>query len=384
MKTIWLFVSFIGLFFNVAQAADSLSQSSIQLKGVNAKIVTLKKNLKLTQAQRNQLQKTLKETDKNIAKVTLELKTLNKKMSAKKADLSQLNEQLVVLKASLIQQKKMLGQQLRASYQLGQYEYVQLLLNQQDPATVLRLMTYYNYINKARVETLAEIQKTEAGIQEKQHAVSNEVKQLNQLSEQDQQKTAILQRSQQKRQQILAKLNQQIQTQSSRLKEYQADKKRLEALLVRLKTTAKPSISSPTTHPQQAISWGAFDKAAHHLIWPTQGKLLNRASEPVLRHEPGIFILAPESQPVVSVFPGQVVFADALKGFGLLIIIDHGHGFMTLYANNQTLYCKRGDAIKAGDLIAHVGHTGILTQSGLYFEIRHHGRPLNPLQWLSS
>lgn len=385
----------LGL-FNITQAADLLSQKNQQLNGVNSKIAALKKNLQITESQRSQLLQTLKETDKQMAKITIELQTLSQQMVEKQAALSALKEQLVSLEENLAYQKKILGKQLRASYQLGQYEYFQLLLNQQDPTTMLRLTTYYHYINLARVKTLTRIQNTETEIKNRQNVFAAEVEQLNHLALQEQEKKAILLQNQQKRQQIITKLSQQIQSQSSQLKEYEGDKKQLEALVIRLKkasiAAAEASVPKSGKLVSSASSGSAtyvpfsgtsFSKAAHHLNWPTQGKLLNRTAFPVLRNEPGIVILAPEGQHVVSVYPGKVVFADALKGFGLLIIVDHGQGFMTLYANNQTLYRKRGDNVKAGDLIANVGHTGILPQSGLYFEIRYNGKPLNPLQWLA-
>lgn len=378
----WSFLSF---------AADTPSQKSQQLKQVNSKIAVLKKNLQLTEKQRVALQKKLKKTANDIAKISAVLKTLNQKMTDKQEALSETKMQLTSMEKELAYQKKILGKQLRASYQLGEYEYFQMLLNEQNPATVSRLTTYYHYIHKARLDTLEEIQKTEKEIKEKQNLLSEQVQQLERLSRQSQQKKALLEKNQDEHQHIMAMLNIQIKKQTSRLEEYQSDKKALEALLVRLEKSEKslktsvPSPKSPTAWSPESSSLASntsFKQMAHRLDWPTQGRLLSRSASRILRNEPGIVILAPEGQHVTSTYSGKVVFAGWLKGFGLLIIIDHGQGFMTLYAHNQTLYRKRGDNVKTGDWIANVGHTGILPQSGLYFEIRYNGKPLNPLQWL--
>lgn len=378
-----------------ANSSTAQSQST-QLKTVNNKIITLKKNLALKKNQQGELEHELKSIDQRIAAITPQLQALNKKIAEKQTALSASRKQLASLKKEYAKQKDALGKQLRASYQLGQYEYTHLLLNQQDPATVLRLMAYYNYINKARAETLIKVQETEKKIRDEQHVMTTQVKQLSHLSKAAETKKIQLQLDREKQQKIMTQLGRDIKNQSSQLKAYEADQKFLEALVKRLdhisrsstvkKTPPEVEVNTPSESSAPMvykIQTGSFSKEAHHLIWPTHGKLLNRATVPMMRHQPGIMILAPEGQSVISVFPGKVVFSGALKGFGLLMIIDHGQGFMTLYAHNQALYRKRGDHVNAGDLIAYVGHTGILPQSGLYFEVRHFGRPLNPLQWLS-
>jgi septal ring factor EnvC (AmiA/AmiB activator) len=398
------FILFFAIFnINMLYAADTLSEKNEQLKGVNSQIVVLKKNLQMTEKQRSELLRTLKQTDNQIAKTNAELKVLNQKTLNKQALLESSKKETAVLEKNLNTQKKLLAQQLRASYQMGEYEYFQLLLNQQDPGTMLRLMTYSQYIHEARVKTLLDIHKTEKEIQKKQQTIEKEMKSLQTLLQKNQENKMVFQKNQQKRQQILKQLNQKIQVQASKLKEYEANKKQLEALVKRLKKISIPAISKPqpikpvrsSSKPSSSgihspsasmanYASGSFGKNAHHFIWPTSGTLLNKASVPALKNELGIIILAPAGQHVVAVYPGKIVFSDWLKGYGLLIIIDHGNGFMTLYAYNQTLYQKRGTFVKAGDIVADVGHTGILSQNGLYFEVRKNGKALNPLQWLSS
>ncbi len=390
---------FLSLTFS-QQAFSTNATSQAQLNTVNNKIVTLKKTLALEKDQRTKLEKELKNVDAQVARMSGELNTINQKMVQQQTALSDSKKLVVALQKESTAQKEMLGKQLCAIYQLGEHEFIQLLLNQQNPASVQRLMTYYSYINKARVETIDKIQKTDEKIQQEQAEIEKQIAQLSHLSQEAENKKIALEKNRQKQQIIMTQLNRNIETQSSRLKAYEADKKFLTALVQRLsraaikaappagaktptKTVETPSAVESSAPMIYKIKAGAFSKEAHHLIWPTRGKLLNPANSPIMRHQAGIVILAPEGQQVVSVFPGKVVFAGPLKGFGLLIIIDHGQGFMTLYAHNQALYRKRGAMVNAGDLIAAVGHTGILPQSGLYFEIRHFGHPLNPLQWLA-
>jgi len=358
-------------------AADNLSQKNNQLKGVNSKITVLKKNLQDTQKQRTELIQELKDTDKKVSNITAELYQVEGDIHKNQQMLFSLKQQLSDLEKSLSSQKDLLAAQLRASYQLGKYDYLKVLLNQQNPGTVTRLLTYYRYIHLARLKTLNEIQETRNEIQQNQMLFAAKVQELHQLYEHDQKKKAELLEMRLQRQKIVKQLNQKIQSQAARLKEYEADKKQLESLVLKLKKTSLAS-TSYSGSGQAFIPDQPFSRMPHRLIWPAKGRILNRS-----RYN-GVVILAPEGQPVVSVYPGKVVFSDWLKGFGLLVIIDHGQGYMTLYANNQTLYRKQGDKVKAGDLIANIGHTGILKESGLYFEIRQNGQPLQPLQWLQA
>jgi septal ring factor EnvC (AmiA/AmiB activator) len=372
----------------------SATSSQAQLNTVNQKITTLKKTLVLKKNQRIKLEKELSQVDKDVNKITGELGSVNQKIAQEQAILADSRKTLLALRKKSEAQQKILGKQLCATYQLGEHEYIQLLLNQQDPGSVQRLMTYYSYINKARIETIKQIQETDEKIQQEQTEIKNKITQLSQLSQEAENKKHLLENARVRQQKLMVQLNHDIDTTASRIKSYEQDKKRLTVLIQRLVqqankvkvTSQKAVIGRPVESSAPMIykiRTGAFGQEAHHLIWPTRGKLLSRSSSAIMKRQPGIVILAPEGQPIVSVFPGKVVFAGPLKGFGLLMIIDHGQGYMTLYAHNQALYRKRGAVVNAGDLIAAVGHSGILPQSGLYFEIRHAGQPLNPLQWLA-
>lgn len=390
----------LASYFLIAHADDSLEQKNTQLHAVNSNIITLKKTLQLTQAQRQNLLTQLKTTEQSIRFLSITIEKINRQMLEKQNQLAVQKKELFVLQEKQEGQKKLLAQELRASYQLGRYDYLQLLLNQQDPGEITRLFAYYRHIHEKRIQTLHEIQKTQQVIEEKQSIFIDQMTQWKHLYQQDRLQKATLQKNQTKRQMIITQLGQKIKVQSSQLKEYEENKKALEALIIQLKkaeviaslpqapkNTESPSMqSAPVTITEPFIPSVPLSKMQHHLIWPVQGEILNRSTVPVLRDASrysGVIILAPEDQPVVAVYPGKVVFAHWLKGFGLLIIIDHGNGYMTLYADNQALYRRPGDIVRAGDLIAHVGHTGILQQSGLYFEIRYKGKPLNPLQWLT-
>lgn len=372
--------------------------NTADLKGITAKINILKKDITMTQSQREQLMHTLKIIDEHTTEITKALKAYEKNIADKQVILLKLQQQQQIQMKNLAVETKRLEQQLRASYQLGKYAYWQLLLNQQDPSNTLRYLTYSRYINASRVQTLIQIQKTQAEIRDNQQLSEAENEALNQLYQAAQQKKVRLNQERQARQAILNQLNHTIETQTSKLKAYESDKKNLETLVQRLEKSEKikpKKISAPSSAPKlvpqailQNVAPSAFtpkvpiSQMAHHLMWPTNGKIMNPASLSYLRHT-GVVILAPEGQTVVAVYPGKVVFADWLNGFGLLVIIDHGQGWMTLYAGNQTLVRQRGTVVKAGDMIAHVGHTGIFAQSGVYFEVRKNGKPLNPLQWLA-
>jgi len=357
-----------GLAF--AENADT-NNTQIHLNTVNSHIITLKKTLALTQTERQQLLKNLKYSESLIVSLTAKINQLNQRMAEKQTALAILKQEYFVLQEKQRVQKILLAQQLRASYQLGQNDYFQLFLNQQDPTEINRLFVYYQYIHKARLQTLNDIQKTQRAIENNQKIYSEQVADWKKLYQEDLQQKTALQYHLQSRKKIINQLDFKIETQASQLKEYEKNKIALENLIHQLKQ-AKKIIA---LGQQPYIPHVSLQKMQHHLQWPTQGKISTRYG--------GVIILAPAGQSVVAIYPGKVVFAHTLKGFGLLIIIDHGNGYMTLYADNQSIYCKAGDIVKANERIATVGQTGILQRDGLYFEIRHNGKPMNPLQWLA-
>ena len=187
-----------------------------------------------------------------------------------------------------------------------------------------------------------------------------------------------LQNESKKRKQVLSSLEQNIRTKSGELEKLKADQKRLEKLLVEVEQAIAnlplPADSTP------------FKQQKSKLRWPGRGKVIQRFRSRIAQGKlksQGIRIALKDDAPVHAVHYGQVIFSDWLRGFGLLIILDHGHGYMSLYGNNKSLVKDVGEWVHSGDTIAYSGNSGGLSTSSLYFEIRRKGTPQNPLKWLT-
>jgi septal ring factor EnvC (AmiA/AmiB activator) len=279
-----------------------------------------------------------------------------------------------------------LAQQIRAAYTIGQQEYVKILLNQQDPAAVSRTLTYYDYFNRARLTriksidtSLAELQKLEEKIQAK--TAKLERNQQEQSSEKTQ-----LENTRSQRANVLARLHQQILAKGERLSLMQEDERRLQRLLDSLATAPADDAQTPADSElaTEGTEHTPFRTLRGRLQWPSRGKLTTRYGSArkigKLKWQ-GVTIRAPEGTEVRAISHGRVAFSDWLRGFGLLTIIDHGDGYMSLYGGNQSLFKEVGDWVEAGEVIAGVGNSGGRKNSALYFEIRHNGKPTNPLKW---
>jgi len=278
---------------------------------------------------------------------------------------------------------------LQQQYLGGKQEYFKLLLNNQDPNQTARELQYYEYIAQSRAIWL----KTMRGNLSKLNAVTAQARQKNielatLQAEQALQKQNLL-KEKNAHQQVLKKIALQLKQQRQEIGRLQRDENRLSKLLEKLsrivaqpKPATRPKNNSATAEPIQRT---AFLSLKGKLPLPVKGKITNkfgskRPDSPVIWK--GLFIQAAASQMVSAVAPGRVIFADWLRGFGNLLIIDHGLGYMSLYGNNETLYKQVGDELQGGDTIAAIGNSGGNENYGLYFELRHEGNPLDPSKWI--
>ena len=265
---------------------------------------------------------------------------------------------------------------MRAAYLMGRQERLKILLNQQDPATVSRVMVYYDYLSRARVQKMVQIQTDIQRLAETEEIIGEQESVLSELRVEQQKELAELRRSQDKRQAVLVALTRELSDQGEQLSRLQSDERELRTLLGGIEE-ALADIA--VEHPQQL----AFSGQRGRLAWPADGRLVNRFGAARLGSLvwDGVMISAPEGQEVRAIHHGRVAFADWLRGFGLLLIVDHGDGFMTLYGHNRSLFKEAGDWVEVDEPIALVGSSGGRKSSGVYFGIRHHGRPIDPTQW---
>ena len=259
----------------------------------------------------------------------------------------------------------------------GRQEYLKLLLNQQDPAAVSRVMTYYDYFNKARTTRIDKAIQTITKLDQVKVKIENQRLVLNKLKQQQLAEKKQLEESYNERAVVVARLQQELNSKDKQLSQLLEDEQQIQKLLQAIREVMPELLKVPGEAQP-------FAKLRGKLKWPAQGKIQNifgkkRKASRVSWN--GIVIKAPEGRNVHAVARGRVAYADWLRGYGLLLIIDHGDGYMSLYGHNQSLFKETGDWVEAGEEIASVGNSGGQQQSGLYFEIRHNGKPTNPGKW---
>ena len=365
---------FIFFIHSIAANADGIQNKTKQLQQINQQITQLKSTLIQDKDKQKDLYKDLQQQNLAITKTETELSHLNKKLSQQTIELAKLKIQQQNYQNNLNEQHKSLANQLRLAYYTGREPYLKILFNQQTANTIKRSLNYYAYINKARFELIHSLQDTLAQLANNQREIEQKSISLQQLQQSQTLQHHQLALHKHERQQVLAALNNEIQNKDQQLKQLLINKQTLETVLKKL---AENSFKAP---PSKV----AFAKLKGKLSWPTNGPITkhfgNSIDQSELRYS-GVIIAAPLGQSVRSIYQGRVVFANVLPGYGLLLILDHGNGFMSLYGHNQTLYKKVGNTVKAGDLVACVGNSSGRQKTGLYFEIRQNGRATNPEIW---
>ncbi len=325
--------------------------------------------------ERDTVQADLRDAELRISRLAREQRSLEQKANEARQRLAGLEKEQARLAREKQTQLDWLGKAVRASYQAGRQERIKLLLNQEQPDQIARLLRYQEYYQRARSDRL----KTVNGELDELKAISLRVEQARQTlldKRSDVQRHADkLQAAQQRRQQSLASLNRSLEDRGSSLSQLKRDQQQLEKLLQDMQRSLNDIPADLGGKP--------FGKLAGKLPWPVQGSIgtsYNSAREGALRWQ-GVILNAPAGTPVRAVYSGRVVFADWVRGYGLLTIVDHGSGYLTLYGYNQSLLREVGEWVAAGDSLALAGNSGGNRASGLYFEIRHRGKAVNPTRW---
>ena len=360
-----------------AGAAAETGREQERLEQVRRRIGELRDSLTGARDQHSRLRDELRASEVEIGGISRALKELAGKQREKAAELARLQERRKAADAALDGQRDALERQLVAAYMMGRESQMKLIFNQQDPAELGRMLTYYEYLNRARIERIGDIRTGLAEIEALERSITEEQAALDALHAERSQQMKSLDASRQSRRQTLAKLEGEIKSQEQQLSTLLQDERTLSELVDRLRETLR---DLPVDLPDGA----PFASLKGKLPWPVQGKLAARfgSSRQVERLTwRGVLIDAAEGTEVRAVYNGRVAFADWMRGFGLLVIVDHGGGYMSLYGHNQSLYKEVGDIVRKGETIATVGNSGGRGKPGLYFEIRHNGVPDNPVLW---
>ncbi|MDO8827335.1 murein hydrolase activator EnvC [Methylophaga sp.] len=355
--------------------------SAKKLEAVRGEISALDKNINLNKKTQAELQQQLKTQSLKVSEINRELNKLKQSIAVKDDELLNLQLEQGLTEKQQAQQLEALNQQIRSAFMNAQPSYLKILLSEQSPERVSRSNTYYRYFHTARQQQIEALQTTLLNLTEQEKAIYAVKKNLSELEQQQLAQQEALKQQTAERESTLAALNKKISGQDAQLTALRQEEKDLQSLLDAL---AKKAAQRPP--PAVAVKPSErFSSQSGKLQWPLTGKIL--ASYGSQRNLDklswkGILIASDKGTSVKASADGRVVFADWMKGFGLLIIIDHGEQFMTLYGNNDSLLKNTGDTVKAGDVIAQSGDQGVRQIAGLYFEVRHKGSPTNPIQWL--
>ena len=357
-----------------AQKAEQQKESENELLILQEKISNLQKTLKSKRKQQSKALKQLRISEKNIATVAKILKSTTRQIKSKNKELKDLDKQKEQFEDDRKLQKIALAKQLKSAYMNGKQEYLKLLLNQQDPDKLGRMLIYYDYMNKARSKQVKALQKTLRDLSNVNQSITKEIGKLKLLKQSKLNEQKQLGQLKVRRQKLVNELKKEILTKSDSLTELEINAQELQQLVDTVVETVEEIVFT-----KELTGLKIFKGK---MRWPVKGKHIQKyGSRRQGQRSSGILIASKEGTEVSAISHGRIVYSDWLRGFGLLLIVDHGKGYMSLYGYNQALYREVGDYIESGDVIAISGQSGGQKQPALYFELRHKGKPINPKRW---
>jgi septal ring factor EnvC (AmiA/AmiB activator) len=358
-----------------AQAdAQRQREKLVKLKETISK---LQGTLQRDRSKHGKLRTQLRHAEKAIGGLIRQIDIIDRKLTQQKKRMQGLQSERQTLWTDLARQRRVLAGQIRTAYAMGRQEYMKMLLNQQDPSVMGRTLVYYDYINKARTARIRAIDESVTRLEKVEASITDQTARLKRTRQEQLQQKQKLEKSRSKRARVLARLDKQIRTREEKLQLFRADAKQLERLMEGLREALADV-------PANAGQRQPFKSQRGRLRLPVRGKITakfgTRRKAGGFRWQ-GVMIRAKRGADVKTVSHGRVAFADWLRGFGLMVIVDHGDGYMSLYGHNDSLFVETGDWVEAGEVVAAVGNSGGQKRSGLYFEIRANGKPTNPLRW---
>ena len=374
---------FLSALFLLSPAV--MSDDKAEMMKLQKEITEMQKELKKVEGARTSVQQELQKNETRMSDLQKKVEKIQRDINDQNKQIENLDKERKDLQKARDKQQDQAAQQVRAAYQLGVQPQFKVFLNQESPERISRMMKYHSYFMAAHADKMKAYLETIAQLTELEPQIAQKMKALSEIKHQLDKEQAELIQAQMQRKQTLAKINHTISNKDRELQEMQEDRRQLQNLLRKVARATTRMATTPSYVPLP----NAGEKFSHRkgrLPWPAQGQIAHRFGSNQVEGQlqwNGILINANSGQQVIAVHYGRVVFADYFRGQGLLVIIDHGEGFLTLYAHNQQLLKKAGDPVKAGESIASVGNSGGQNDTGLYFEIRYEGKAVDPALWLA-
>lgn len=394
MKRRVVFLCFLALY--QAHANSEVPEPVIELSEADTETAADDK-------QKTSLNAQLAEIEKLYGNTAALLRTLNAKAETTNNNLSKIRKELTQLKTEVAKHNKELAGQIKAAHAMGQQEKLKLLLNQKDPALSSRMMVYYGYLNAARISKLNQLNNTLSQLTTLEQRQQEESTSLENVLSQQKSEQLKADDVKEKRANLLAQFSNDYLTNEQQINRLKESERKLKTLIASTDRSSDDSMSAvewvkEQLHHQTAppvvnvasaetgesfpVLKGDFSELKGTLPWPVAGQLRNKTGNNTeVAGDGGVLIDAKEGTEIHAVTNGEVVYADWLKDYGMLLIVEHGNDYMTLYAFNQSLYKKVGDKVEAGEIIATVGQSGGRSEPGLYFGIRKKGKPVDPIAW---
>jgi septal ring factor EnvC (AmiA/AmiB activator) len=362
---------------DAAQRAAQEREAKQQLDGLRARIKELADARRVTTGEHAEATTALREQETAIAAAAKAVRALDDQLVAEQAGIDRLEGERATLARTLATQREALAELLRSAYALGRSEELKLLLQQEDVGAIARVLAYHRYFQRARIERIDGLLGDLEQLARLQDAIEAERATLAATRAQQEAEVARLQGQRAERATLMVSLEKELADQQARLAALGKDEKGLVDLLEKLRDVFADI-------PRQLSGAEPFASLRGRLPWPLQGKLRTGfgGSDEAGRKLSGLLIAGDTGTPVHAIARGRIAYADWLKGYGMLLIVDHGDGYMSLYGYNESLLKDVGDWVAAGETIAQSGASGGQQAPALYFELRHQGKPVDPKPWL--
>lgn len=359
---------------------DRLKRSTAELEQVRQRIERLNQSLQKDRGEQDALRASLEEAERRISSAVARLRELDQNIRAQDRKVARTRGERRDAQIGLDEQKQALATQVRSAYLVGQQARTKLLLNQEDPAALSRVMTYYDYVNRARTERIHAINAQIEFLRAIEARLQAEVDELAALRKQQESQLTQLEAGRAEREVAMERIESRIRDQGSELKQLAADEQALNKLIQSLRDLLADI-------PADLGSEKPFGRQKGRLPWPFKGRILADYGAPKaggqLRWN-GVWIGGKAGDPVRAVARGRVAYVGWMHRYGLIAVLEHSGGYYTLYGHNQAVFKSVGEWVNAGETLSSVGDTGGHEHSGLYFEIRKGTDPINPRPWLRS
>lgn len=369
-----LLALFACLGAGMALASDA---RETQLSELRERIGSIKQDIDRDTRKRSKAQSAVQEAEQQISLIHRRLREISAQRQAGQARRNTLSAQRDELLGQLGHEQTALAGQVRAAYVAGREERLKLLLNQEDPARLGRMMVYYDYFNRMRARTIDRVSGQILALQEVDAKLEQEIARLGQLEKERTEELARLEKARSQRAEAVASLDQDLASKGTQVAQLEEQARVLEKLVQELRTVLGE-------FPVQAQE--PFARLRGKLAWPVSGRLLADFGQPRAGQRikwNGVLVGTRQGSEIRAIYHGRVAYADWLPGMGLLVILEHGDGYMSLYGHNDTLYVSAGDWVAPGDVMAIAGDSGGRAEPALYFEIRKGKLSENPHRWFA-